>query len=267
MTIEEMRSRKKELGFTNETLAKASGVPLGTVQKIFAGVTTSPRAGTIRALTDALCLKTPEYETAESAGKSVREPQTVYAASDSREYTAEEFFSLAEETRAELIDGKIVDMSDPGVVHQEILLEIAVQIRECIKKAGTKCRVLLAPFDVQPNLNEDTVVQPDLMIICDMNNLKKYTYLGAPEFVIEILSANSRSRDTVVKLYKYKEAGVREYWIVDPDNETVMVYAFETEKYPKIYMRNAQVPVYISGGKCSVDFKAVFDEVQDLPVK
>jgi len=229
MTIEEMKARKKELGYTNETLAEASGVPLGTVQKIFAGVTASPRKGTIHALTSVLEKKETDYDIAGARS------------------------------------GMLHEMADPGAVHQSILLEMAVQIRESIRKTGAKCRVLLAPFAVQLGQQENTVVQPDLTVICDRSRLQKYTYVGAPEFVVEILSANSRSRDTVLKLYKYKNAGVREYWIVDPERQTVMVYAFETEEYPKMYMRNARVPVFISGGKCSVDFQSVFDEVQDLP--
>lgn len=287
MTIEEMKARKRELGYSNKTLAKEAGVPLGTVQKIFSGETKSPRMDTITALTRVLIIGEKAYDPISEtrrlpethrlpemhrSPKTLGEPSAPYGAEAAQDpesfpgkFTIDDYYALPDDRRAELIDGKFYDMSGPSFRHQGIIGEVFYQMKTCLKKSGKKCRVFVAPCDVQLDQNAYTMVQPDLQVICDDKDLHRYVYFGAPDFVMEVLSKSTRSHDLITKLYKYKNAGVREYWIVDPESEQVMVYVFEKNDLPIIYPHNGKIPVYISGGGCVIDFEEIFDEVRDLP--
>ena len=292
MTIEEMKARKRELGYSNKALAKESGVPLGTVQKIFSGETKAPRMDTITALTRVLLCgnRTQEpfhgvYSPDENIDRAsypspnntdnvnvIRESAPAYGAAARNEkegfsgrYTIDDYYALPDDRRAELIDGKFYDMAGTSFRHQAIIGEVLFQIKSCMKQNKRKCRVFAAPCDVQLDQDEYTMVQPDLQVICQDENLHRYVYFGAPDFVMEVLSKNNRSHDLVTKLFKYKNAGVREYWIVDPESEQIMVYLLEKEELPRFYQRNDKVPVYISDGICEIDFEEVFDEVKDIP--
>ena len=272
MTIEEMKARKRELGYSNKALAKESGVPLGTVQKIFSGETKAPRMDTITALTRVLLCGDRTYENPADKAHVVRESAPGYGAAARNEkagfsgrHTIDDYYALPDDRRAELIDGEFYDMAGTSFRHQAIIGEVLFQIKSCMKQNKRKCRVFAAPCDVQLDQDEYTMVQPDLQVICQDENLHRYVYFGAPDFVMEVLSKNNRSHDLVTKLFKYKNAGVREYWIVDPESEQIMVYLLEKEELPRFYQRNDKVPVYISDGICEIDFEEVFDEVKDIP--
>ena len=276
MTIEEMRERKRELGFTNKSLAHASGVPIGTLQKLFSGATKAPRAATIQALTSVL--ERPGRGTysirKEVVGKNrgnyfVRETISAYAAPEKPEiikrtlgpFTLEDYYALPDDRRAELIDGTFYDMAAPNRKHQDLLGELFVQFRTCIKKNSAACKVYFAPFDVQLDCDNYTMVQPDLVVICDPDKLVPKGCFGAPDLVLEILSPSSRKLDFFLKLQKYRHAGVREYWIIDPQKETVMVYSFDREPYLELFGRNDAIPVGISDGRCNIDMKEIFDSL------
>ncbi len=106
------------------------------------------------------------------------------------------------------------------------------------------------------------MVEPDIMIICNRDLIRERSYYGAPDFVVEILSPSTRGRDTRLKLRKYRNAGVREYWIVDPDNKVVTVYDFEHSSFPMAYGFADQVPVNIYNGSCVVDFAQIYEKIQ-----
>ena len=107
-------------------------------------------------------------------------------------------------------------------------------------------------------MDNKTMVQPDLLVICHDYDLDAKRFEGAPDLVLEILSPSTRSKDMLLKLYKYQNAGVREYWIVDPDHERVLVYDFGTDSYyPDQYDFESLIPIHISDGKCSIDFSIV----------
>lgn len=141
--------------------------------------------------------------------------------------TLEQYESLPENIRAEVFEGQIYYMSSPSQEHQTILTELLVFIRLYLKKKGGNCQVFPAPFDVKLSDHPLTIVQPDIMIICDKDKLDGKRCNGAPDFIIEIIASSNPADDYIRKLYYYKNHGVREYWIVDPRRKTVTVNYFE----------------------------------------
>lgn len=142
-------------------------------------------------------------------------------------YTVEDIYRLPQGERAELIDGQIYYMAPPGRTHQKILHFFDRTIGNYIHENTGSCEVYPAPFAVF--LDKDTVnyVEPDISVICDPSKLDEKGCHGAPDWIVEIVSPGSRPMDYFTKLFKYRTAGVREYWIVDPVREQVMVYRFE----------------------------------------
>lgn len=141
--------------------------------------------------------------------------------------TLEQYEALPENIRAEVYDGQIYYMASPSQIHQSILLELSTLINAYIKSKKGECKVFPAPFDVKLSDRPLTIVQPDIMIICDKDKLDGKRCNGAPDFIIEIISPGNPADDYIRKLYYYKNFGVREYWIVDPRRKTVTVNYFE----------------------------------------
>lgn len=265
MTIDEMRQRKAELGYTNEMLAQKTGVPLGTVQKIFAGVTKAPRKRTLDALAEAL--RPPVWNPLDEEilwTGVLRESPAPYTSGSKRrrEFTAEDYYAMTDDRRCELIDGQIYDMSSPSRLHQGVLGDIYVQLYECVSRHEGQCFLYLAPSDVQ--LGEKTVVQPDLYIHCHPENESPEPLRTAPDFIIEVTSPSTLQHDLLRKHYLYQKCGVREYWIVDPRKKKVVVFDLEHEELPDSYTFEDVVPVKISQGECAIDFRRVFKRVSHL---
>ncbi len=282
MTIDEMLERKRELGYTYETIAERANLPLGTVQKVLGRITKSPRYETIQALERVLKPEDPAVFVGygkEDGGKTfVREMAVSYRSvqddlESSRsfypllpgkcqgEYTAEDRDCLPEDARTELIDGVLYDMAPPRPVHQILVGEIYAALRDCAAQAGRECLVFLAPSDVWLTGDDKNIFQPDLYVICDLGMIDREGMIkGAPPLVMEVLSPSTRSRDMLLKAYKYSIAGVREYWIIDPENRKVLVYDYVSEpdgtKYTE-YSFSDTVPVRMSEGNCSVDFARI----------
>ncbi|MCL1844316.1 MAG: Uma2 family endonuclease [Defluviitaleaceae bacterium] len=153
-------------------------------------------------------------------------------ASRNRRYTYADYYSWGENAeRCELIDGVIYAMSAPTVAHQHIAGNLFVELYIFFK--GKRCRPFISPIDVRLNPKglDDTVVQPDIVVICDPEKIREgKACVGAPDLVIEVLSPGTTKRDRRIKFLKYEQAGVREYWIVDPGNKTVETYVLENQK-------------------------------------
>ena len=151
------------------------------------------------------------------------------ALAQEKSYTIDDIYSLPEGSRAELIDGQIYYMAPPTRKHQQIAGELFAAIREYIRTNNGSCEVDIAPFAVFLNKDDTNYVEPDISVICDPDKLNDKGCIGAPDWIIEIVSPGSRRMDYFTKLFKYRTAGVREYWIVDPEKDRILVYNFESE--------------------------------------
>jgi len=143
--------------------------------------------------------------------------------------TLEQYEALPEDRRAEVFDGIIYDMASPSQLHQRILLKVSSVIDSYLERKKGSCIVIPAPFDVVLSEKPLTIVQPDIMIVCDRYKLDGNRCNGAPDFVIEIVSPGNPSDDYIKKVFYYKNSGVREYWIVDPRRKTVTVNFYEKD--------------------------------------
>ena len=165
----------------------------------------------------------------------------------SNTYTIDDIYALPEGQRAELIDGQIYDMAPPSPMHQELVMELSATLRDYIKKNGGPCKVYPAPVAVFLNEDDRNYVEPDISVICDSSKVDNRGYQGAPDVIIEIVSPSSQRMDYLTKLFKYRTAGVREYWIVNPLQRTVQVYSFEGTEDSTQYSFDDEITVTIYG--------------------
>lgn len=159
-------------------------------------------------------------------------------------YTIEDIYALPDGERAELIDGRIYYMAPPNTKHQRLLNFISTEINMYIRKNNGECEIFPAPFAVFLSKNDKNYVEPDISVICDKDKITDKGCNGAPDWIIEIVSPGSRQMDYYTKLFKYRNVGVREYWIVDPAKEQVIVYKFEKEVMEE-YSFNEEIAVGI----------------------
>lgn len=292
MTIDEMLEWKKKKGYTYAQISELSGVPLGTVQKIFSGVTENPRYETILALNafflnDSFSGKraVEKYDSTISeacmvhdSGQGlytgypgecrtedmVHESEPAYWAKRQGEYTIEDYRALPDEQRVELIDGYFYDMAAPTAVHQMIGGEIYRQIANYIIDKGGSCTPFIAPVDVQLDNDDKTMLQPDVFIVCNRDQIVWRNVMGAPDFAVEVVSPGSRRKDYILKMGKYRDAGVREYWLVDMKQKVVLVYFFESETTPTIYPLSGEIPVNIYNGDLVIQFDRIAAWVAEM---
>lgn len=163
-------------------------------------------------------------------------------------YTSKDYWSLPEGERAELIDGKFYAMAPPGRIHQEIVSGLHYLLRKYIADHHGFCRVYPAPFAVNLDADDKNWVEPDVSVICDSNKLTDRGCSGAPDLIFEVVSPSSRKLDYGIKNVIYFQAGVREYWVVDPVKERVTVYHYENDVAPMIYSFSQDIPVGIYPG-------------------
>lgn len=191
------------------------------------------------------------------------------------EYTVEDYYALPETCRVELIDGVIYNMAAPTNLHQAIITEITVQLYNWIRKKKGKCMVMMSPADVQLDQDDRTMIQPDIFVYCIKEKQDKKSrsekklyraFQGAPDLVVEVLSPSSRKRDRVIKYGKYREAGVREYWIVDPESRRIMVHLFERGDETAVYTYQDEIPVHIYQGECRISL-ADMEQKEELMVE
>ena len=149
--------------------------------------------------------------------------------------TAQDYWSLPEGVRAELIDGELWDLASPSRAHQEIVSALTTRLSNHIESHGGPCKVYPAPFAVNLFADDTTFVEPDVSVVCDHDKLSDRGCEGAPDLVVEVVSPSNPGMDYVSKLNLYQEAGVREYWICDPQQRRTLVYSFGTESLMSVY--------------------------------
>lgn len=146
-------------------------------------------------------------------------------------YTEDDYYNLPENVRAELIEGQIYYQAAPSRIHQKILNFLNTEINIYIRSKKGSCEVYPAPFAVKLFKNSKTIVEPDISVICDKDKLTDRGCTGAPDWIIEIISPCNSGDDYIRKLNLYANAGVREYWIVDPIKKRILVYHLEESKF------------------------------------
>ena len=176
-------------------------------------------------------------------------------------YTLSDALSWDEHDRIELIEGAPAMMAPPSRIHQEIVAELTRQLGNYLE--GKKCKVYPAPFAVRPfEKNDDspedvdTLVEPDISIVCDSDKLDDIGCKGAPDMVAEVLSPSTQRHDRL-----YQRAGVREYWIVDPENKTVQVSVLDGGRYrlAEVYTAQDVAKINVLEG-CFIELSKLFSE-------
>ena len=197
----------------------------------------------------------------------VREKAAAYDISRKRqgEYTVADYYAWPKDQRVELIDGRIHVLEAPDFVHQRITGEMLFAIKSFIHRNGGDCIPLLSPIDVRLDCDDRTMVQPDLIILCDKSKIRRWGVMGAPDFILEILSQTTRRKDCTKKLQKYSDAGVREYWILDLEKKRLLTYDFIHDNMPCIYPLKDAAPLAIFDGRLQIDLDEIAALIQDWP--
>lgn len=177
-----------------------------------------------------------------------------------KKYTYQDLLEIDDNKRYELIDGVIYEMSSPTTIHQEIVGELYVQFYNYLK--GKRCKVFVSPLDVCLSGVKDTnkeynVVEPDVILVCDNEKITDKCILGAPDLLIEVLSKTSRKHDTFIKFNLYERYGVKEYWIIDTEAETISQYILNEKNIytlQKIYEVTEDVEVNVLEN-CTISLK------------
>ena len=172
----------------------------------------------------------------------------------------ETYLETPEEVKCELINGEIVMMGAPSDAHQHMCGELFYQLRTFLH--GHRCQVRMSPgvqFREEEPINN--AIQPDIAVVCAPEKFKKQGIVGAPDFIVEVVSPLSASYDAITKRNLYEIEGVREYWIVDPQRRTVYVFMLDNGRYETtIYSADDHVPVSVLQG-CTIDMAAVFSPI------
>ena len=259
MKIEELKERKRELGYSNRELAELSGVALGTVQKVFGGATASPRRSTLESLEKVLAEPSIAAESpapyGAPAGMTGRRGGC----------TIEDYRALPEDVRAELIDGTLYFMATPTSTHQALVTRLSQKLQAHIDRNHGSCMCFVSPFSVQLDRDDRTMLEPDVSVICSRDRIRRFGCYGAPDYVAEVLSPSTKMKDMVIKLAKFYGAGVREAWFIDPDRRQIAAYHdLQHESVPQIYSFQDEVPVGIWNRECKVDFAEIDEQIRFL---
>ena len=184
-----------------------------------------------------------------------------------KRYTYADYLTWADDKMRELIDGIVKLMSPaPNAKHQEMCGKLFLRLGTIIERNNGNCKIFPAPFDVRLPKNGEksdnqiyNVVQPDICVICDPTKIEERGCLGAPDLIVEIQSISTSKYDLNEKFNLYESSGVKEYWVVYPYEEGIVVYLLQADgKYDKgTTYKNGKIPVSIFDG-CEIDMKKIF---------
>jgi Uma2 family endonuclease len=250
MTAEEMAKEVDRRGYSYAQLERFTGIPAATIRRIMTGKTKRPRIDVMLSLSAVL--------RPTAADNSIKHQES---------YDLGDYLALTDDDQIEMIDGVLYDTVRPDEVHQFVLGAVFHTLYEQTRKLDRVCYPFMAPLDVQLDENDRTIVKPDIFIAFSGKRFKDGRYQGAPEFVAEILSLSSRKKDFHIKYFKYKQAGVREYWIVDIMERRIITWVFHDQEKSRVYTIDETVPVMAFEGKISVDFGQIWKEMSDYFTK
>jgi Uma2 family endonuclease len=182
-------------------------------------------------------------------------------------YTYADYLTWDENERYEIIDGAAFMLATPSRIHQEISMALSAALYAYLQ--SKPCKVYPAPFSVRlfpaEDGSDDTVLEPDITVVCDPSKLDDRGCNGAPDLIIEIISPSTARHDRLVKFNKYREAGVREYWTVDPEERMILTYLLKDGQYLAAnYDDTALIPVTVLPG-CEIDLKTIFENPGEAP--
>ena len=291
MDIKDLKERKKALKLTANQIAYMAELPYSTVSKICTGETKNPQYITIEKIDEAIsraeqtkrieAYKDAIKEYIENHPDEIFEPlkfEKIYRkennlSSDPIPYavpltdgdtesnlalkkvgsvTFEDYMKLDTDRWTELINGELITANNPSFDHQLIVDELGFVFKKYISDNGGKCRVFSSGLNVRFDEEDDTVLIPDVLVRCESGTIKDYGIYGAPDFVAEVTSPSTRSKDYHVKLEKYMSYGVKEYWIVDMQKRLVVTYQGDMPTISAIYRFEDEVPVAIYDGKLKI---------------
>lgn len=191
-----------------------------------------------------------------SEANSLSEPYPIWgnvAVKKQKSTSVKDYFKMAVENRwIELADGRLVINEAPGMAHQMLVKSINKQIEHFIDENHGDCQVFDVGINVQLDKEEDTILIPDILVICDKNKIKEFGILGAPDWVIEVVSPSTRHYDYKKKTYKYLSCGVREVWLVDPEKKVIVTYVDGEYMMSHLYKFGDEVPVAIYDGRLKI---------------
>ena len=279
MTREEIVQLKKKRKLSVVKLSELSGVPVGTLTKIISGETKNPRPDTISALEKVLADEhtpadlfpadaeenfTSSYYPSPKTANLLCERAVSYGVKEKvqGEYTFQDLECLPEGRYVELIDGYIYDMATPTYIHQKIAMEIYDQFRSFIRENQGECEAFVNAFGVFADNDEHTYLIPDLSIVCDRDKIQNDGIHGAPDFILEILSPSTASRDKGHKYFKYSQCGVKEYWIIDTEKNIVAAYRFFKDYNHYLGPISGKLDVSIYDGALQIDLDVIAELVK-----
>ena len=180
-------------------------------------------------------------------------------------YTYNDYLGWEVPERCQLINGEVFMMASPTVEHQSILMELSTQFNNWLR--GKPCRVFAAPLDVrlfpEEDGSDDTVVQPDLLVVCDRSKIAKGSVNGPPELAVEIVSPSTSKKELFLKFMAYLDAGVQEYWVIEPEQRLVQVHIYDNGHFiSSSYKAEDTVPSTVLPG-FSVELKTLWQAVND----
>jgi Uma2 family endonuclease len=185
---------------------------------------------------------------------------------DSR-FTYADYLEWEGPERYEIINGEAFLMASPTVEHQAMITELLVQLANFLR--GKPCKVFAAPLDVrlfpEEDYSDDTVVQPDILVVCDASKLSKGSVDGPPDLVVEILSPSNTRKQMFLKFESYLNAGVREYWVLDPEEKKAQVHILQEGRYiSSVYKKDAVIPVSVLP-PLSLDLATLWETREETP--
>ena len=252
MLIDRIRELRNHAQLSDSALAELSGLPSERVNAILSGQEQNPDYASLLVLEEVLATgeRIPfTYNPMMREPFVVRETGVPYQyKARNADYDIKDIEKLSEYQRAELIQGVLYMLAAPGRMHQFLVTELLYRIRRHIDDHRGGCRTYTAPFDVRLFADNTTCVLPDILVVCDKKKLTDKGCCGAPDWVIEIVSAGNSKHDYVIKKAQYRNAGVREYWIIDPFRKKLTVYTFASSEEPKIYGYEEVVPSEVLPG-------------------